>query len=373
MLSPTCRAQQAPAPLNGAPTYYLFWARNALYHGLIALGVSSGDTVLVPSFHCATAVEPILKCGAKVTFYNIRRDCLPDFGDIESKIDDKTRAVLAIHYFGFPQPIRKLQELCKERQLYLIEDCAHVLTGNAQGAALGSFGDIGIFSWRKFLPVYDGGQLVINNPTLHVHIPWEKNNLLFQLKLTKNIIDKIIDDCSSKAVRIISHMLQVPGSIGRSLLSAGRCLPRAFSINNYSSDFDPSSVNLPMSVFSRYILRNIDIPTIVEKRRANYIRLLEAVQSIPGLTPFFPELPDGVCPWVFPVVAAGRQDIHVTLRSKGIPASTWGGVIHPELPIDKFPDADFLYRNLIFLPVHQSLGEAEMRTIVDVVAEVVEA
>jgi dTDP-4-amino-4,6-dideoxygalactose transaminase len=358
--------------VNGAPTHYCFWARNAIYHGLKALGISSHDNVLVPSFHCATAIEPILQSGAKVKFYNIHRDCSPDFGDIQAKIDNNSRAVLAIHYFGFPQPMTSFQQLCKQHRLYLIEDCAHVLTGRTEHGALGTFGDITIFSWRKFLPVYDGGQLVINNPKLDAQIPWEKNNVLFYLKVTKNTLDKAIDDCSNKIVKRISRLLQVPAALARCFLSGHRCLPTALDINTNSLDFDLSSVNVRMSTLSRYILRNIDIAAIVEKRRANYIRLLDAIRSIAGLTPFFPDLPDGICPWVFPVLA-DRRNFHLDLRSKGIPAVTWGGVIHPELRIEAFPDAAFLYQNLILLPVHQSLGETELRTIVDVVAEVGEA
>jgi dTDP-4-amino-4,6-dideoxygalactose transaminase len=117
-------------------------------------------------------------------------------------------------------------------------------------------------------------------------------------------------------------------------------------------------------------LRKIDLPAIVEKRRFNYTHLLKRVESLPEITPFFPHLPEGVCPWVFPVLAHGRHDFHTILRSKGIPAFTWGGVIHPELPLGEFPDAAFLYQNLVLLPIHQSIGNSEIQTMIDVIAEV---
>jgi len=62
-----------------------------------------------------------LKYGGEVKFYNVSLDLKPDFTDIKSKIDGKTRAILAVHYFGFPQPIRQFRELCQEHGLYLIE------------------------------------------------------------------------------------------------------------------------------------------------------------------------------------------------------------------------------------------------------------
>ena len=370
MLYPRSSKRECQPLRHGQRTYHVFWARNAIYHGLKALGVSPGDTVLVPALHCATAVESILRYGARVKFYNIHRDCSPDFCDIQAKIDKKSRAVLAIHYFGLPQPIRRFQEMCEDHHLYLIEDCAHVLTAEAGDCALGTYGDISVFSWRKFLPLYDGGHLVINNPNLHLDVSWEKGGFLFFLKVTKNILDKLIDDSSGKAISAMSHLLRFPYSIGRGLLSTNESQPRAFTINNYGLDFDPSVVDLEMSALSRYILRNVDIPAIVEKRRLNYAYLLNALKWIPRITAAFPDLPENVCPWVFPVFAHGQQNFHVTLRSKGIPAFTWGGVVHPELDLEEFPEADFLYQNLVFLPIHQSISDLNLQTILEVIAKV---
>jgi perosamine synthetase len=144
---------------------------------LRALNVKPGDTVLVPSYHCTSVVEPILQYGGDVKCYNVGLDLQPDIDDIEKRIDARTRVVLVVHYFGFPQPIVKIKEFCKERGLYLIEDCAHVLQGRTEERiVLGTSGDISIFSWRKFLPVYDGGQLVISNPALKLDTPWDSGS-----------------------------------------------------------------------------------------------------------------------------------------------------------------------------------------------------
>jgi perosamine synthetase len=128
MLLPSFRQNKSFYSLSGNAVQHLFWARNAIYHGLSALGLNPGDNVLVPAFHCTSVVEPILQYGAEVKFYDINLDVSPDLEDLRSKIDRKTRAILAIHYFGFPQPIQKFRELCRAHKLYLIEDCAHVLT-----------------------------------------------------------------------------------------------------------------------------------------------------------------------------------------------------------------------------------------------------
>jgi dTDP-4-amino-4,6-dideoxygalactose transaminase len=135
-------------------------------------------------------------------------------------------------------------------------------------------------------------------------------------------------------------------------------------------DFDPFLANLGMSGLSKYILRNVDIRAVVEKRRQNSVYLVKALSSLSGISAFCPGLPESGCLWVFPVLASGRHNVHHILRARGIPAVTWGGVIHPTFRLEGFPDADFLYQNLVFLPIHQDLGEAEMRIMANVLTEI---
>src|SRR6185295_16656482 len=119
MFLPTFR--NAPKPAADRITHYLFWARNAIYHGLRASNLQRGDNVLVPGYHCTSVVEPILQYGCEVKFYNIGLDLRISLTELENKIDAKTRAVLAIHYFGFPQAISAIKNFCRERGLFLIE------------------------------------------------------------------------------------------------------------------------------------------------------------------------------------------------------------------------------------------------------------
>jgi len=368
LLNPLARSRPLPAPFDTKPTFYLFWARNGLYHGLRVLGLAPGDGVLVPAFHCLSVVEPLLHYGATVRFYRIDTSCTPDLDDIRSRIDERTRAVLAIHYFGFPRLIRELRDLCTRRGLFLIEDCAHLLAGRSHGDALGEFGDISVFSCRKFLPVYDGGQLVVNNPTLTAAPRLAPPSAVLRLRVWKNILDKLIDDAPGPGMRHLSGFLRWLSAMGRCLFIRRTGAAPSSTINTYSPDFDPSSLDLEMSAPSRKILHTVDIEAIIEARRRHYRALLSAAADLPDLLPVFPDLPEGVCPWIFPVIARGRSAFHLRLRARGIPATTWGGVIHRDLPIEDFPDAAFLYEHLIFLPIHQSLTPADLQAMIAVIA-----
>jgi dTDP-4-amino-4,6-dideoxygalactose transaminase len=111
---------------------------------------------------------------------------------------------------------------------------------------------------------------------------------------------------------------------------------------------------------------------VVKKRRDNYKRLTEAVHAMPGVAPLFPILPEEVCPWIFPMVAYGTKDLQAVLRAKGIPVTSWSGVIHRAFPLEDFPNARFLYENLLFLPIHQSLKTEDLQTMIRILRETVD-
>lgn len=361
------RRNEPLAWLDKKPIHQFFWARNAIYNGLSALGVMPGENILVPSFHCTSLVEPILKYGAGVKFYNVGLDVRPDLADIEKKIDQKSRAILAIHYCGFPLPISSIKTLCRKHGLYFIEDCAHVLIGSTtDGTVLGGSGDISVFSWRKFLPIHDGGQLVINNPELDFAISCDSGGFLLALKVAKDAFDKLIEPSSFRWCWPIA----LPSRLLHRWMDSNVAGGSALKVNNYDLEFDPASANLQMSNLSKRILRHTDIDQVIRKRRRNYDRINDAVRTMKGVAPLYPTLPGNICPWVFPLVVNQTKNLHLGLRARGIPATTWGGVIHPSLPLDEFPSARFLYENLVFLPIHQDMEEQHFEVMTKILDEV---
>jgi hypothetical protein len=81
------------------------------------------------------------------------------------------------------------------------------------------------------------------------------------------------------------------------------------------------------------------------------------------MRPLHDALPQDACPWVFATRFEGINEAHVALRKLGIPAATWGSVRPPDICSEHFPEALELYDNLVFLPVHQSLGHRQLSAI----------
>ena len=351
-----------------SPRIELFGARNAIFHGLKALGISRGAQVLVPAYLCTAAIEPILAFGATVAFYQVGRHCEPDFYDIERRMKAETRAVLGVHYFGFPQPLVRLKELCDRHGVAFIEDCAHVLQGSVDGVPMGSIGDVSVFSWRKFLPLYDGGDLVLNRVRRAVAIDWADESISLSIKEVKTLIEKtsrtgefpIVDKLRRTLSRgrrdqRASYPTRDSGAEQEVPVTGGDC-------------FDPKLANMPMTRLSKWLRAHSNIEAIVEARRRNYRHLLGRFLSLKGVTPLFKTFPQEACPWIFPVILDKMVDAHLALRAQGVPAVTWGGVRHHSVPKNEYHQADFFYDNLVFLPLHQSLTTADLDRIVESVS-----
>lgn len=344
----------------GASRYSFFQARNALYHSLDILGIAPGSRILAPSYICRAAIDPLIAYGAIVDFYPVTPGCSVDLRDLERRITPATRAIMIVHYFGFPQPVAQFRKLCDAYGLELIEDCAHVLSGEADGAPLGTLGDAAVFSWRKFLPIYDGAELLINRPGLKARIDWTKESSLFTLKVAANMLDAGLVEARQPILKLAYRGIRAGEAAFRKVARRQLQKSAMMQAEPTTVSFDVRNVNWPMSRPSRWAKNHSDIGAIIQRRRRNYEMLLEELFAARHVQPLFQELPRTVCPWVFPVIFPDLPEAYKRLRSRGIPATTWGWVRHPLVGRNKFIDSDFLYDNLVFLPIHQCLEEQDV-------------
>jgi perosamine synthetase len=354
--------RKEPRPEGGTSRSYQFLlARNAIYHGLAALGIGAGDRVLVPAYLCIAAVKPVMALGATVDFHDVRDDCSVDVGALERKIQPRTRAVMCVHYFGFPQRLDALRELCNRHRLVLLEDCAHVLPRAGGEPTLGRVGELAVFSWPKLLPVDDGATLIVNVPERPVAVRWQRETALHTLQVAKDLCDRTMTWTEWTKVNAVYKWLQRP----KALLRRGGARPAVAGAAEECRWFERSRLNLPMSRPSRWLLAHADVEAIRQRRREHYQFVSKHTQDVMGARALFPRLEEGVCPWVYPMLFEGRPKAHLDLRRLGIPAVAWDGVRPPDISREQFPRADFLYDNLVMLPVHQNLRRRDLELIVE--------
>jgi dTDP-4-amino-4,6-dideoxygalactose transaminase len=141
----------------------------ALHLALKSLGLKEGDEVILPSLTFIATANAVLYVGAKPVFADIVSEenfnISPE--EIEKKITKKTKAILVMHYGGYPCDMGAISGTAKRHGLYVIEDAAHAPGAEYQGEKCGLIGDIGCFSFfsNKNLVTGEGGMVVTRNRT----------------------------------------------------------------------------------------------------------------------------------------------------------------------------------------------------------------
>lgn len=141
----------------------------ALHAALTLAGVLPGDEVISTPMTAEPTNTSILYCGAKVVWADVDpRSGNSDPDSIRQSITAKTKAIVVVHYAGYPVRLAEIRVIADEFSIPLIEDCAHALGATYDGKAVGTVGDFGIFSFQaiKHMTTVDGGVLTVANPEL---------------------------------------------------------------------------------------------------------------------------------------------------------------------------------------------------------------
>lgn len=149
---------------------FAFWkGRVALHVGLRAMGVGTGDEVIVPGYTCSMVPSAIVYTGARPVYVDIREsDYNLDPDLLEAARTLRTRVVIVQHTYGYPADMRRILEWANDHELAVVEDCCHALGCTSEGRALGTFGRFAFFSsqWNKHYTTGLGGVLLVNEPEL---------------------------------------------------------------------------------------------------------------------------------------------------------------------------------------------------------------
>jgi len=141
----------------------------ALSTALAALGVGPGQEVIIPAYLWVSVASAVVNQGAIPVLADIDDTFCLDPRDVERKIGPHTSGVILVHMSGAPGDAPALRELTAQRGLFLLEDCAQCVEGRIHGRAVGSFGEMGIYSFQmnKNMTAGEGGCVVTNDERLY--------------------------------------------------------------------------------------------------------------------------------------------------------------------------------------------------------------
>ena len=148
---------------------------DALLATFLALDYAPGDEVLTTPFTFISTATSILRAGLRPVFVDVAEDGLhPDAASLEAAIGPRTRAILVVHLFGAPLDLGAIRQLCDERGLDLVEDCAQAIGARgADGKHVGTTGHVGTFSFfpaKNLGALGDGGAVITHDQALAARV-----------------------------------------------------------------------------------------------------------------------------------------------------------------------------------------------------------
>jgi len=315
----------------------------ALHLACLAAGLGPGDEVIVPSATFVATAAAVRYCGAQPVFCDVAgpRTPLLDPADVERRITERTKAVMAVHFCGYGADVDAIRELCANGGLTLIEDAAQAIEARvgSEGAMAGTAGEMGCLSFfsKKQLCVGEGGAVISSDEGL-----------------------------ASKVRSLRSH------AMSSVTWDRHRGYSRSYDVDDVGFNFrmDEPRAALGMSRLPR-------LAGEIEARRAvvrGYRRRLAGVDDLELV--FDEDAVDAGSHFAFPVLARDRSvrdAARDTLAEQGI-QTTWYPAVHlftgyhdgTSLPAtEEMPDRHFC------LPLSPSLEDGDLDAISDALAAVV--
>jgi len=140
-----------------------------LFIAMELAGVGPGDEVVLPSISFVGAGNAIAARGARPVFCDVDPATLmPSVADLEAVRGPRTRAVVLLHYGGYPGDVVAIAAWARQQRVFLVEDAACAVASRVDGTACGVLGDIGVWSFdgQKIVAAGDGGMLYARDPAL---------------------------------------------------------------------------------------------------------------------------------------------------------------------------------------------------------------
>lgn len=297
-----------------------------------AAGVRPGDEVIVPPITFVASATSVARIGAVPVFVDVDSQTINlDPSAAEAAINERTRAIVLVHFAGCPADLDRFSEICEKHHLVLIEDCAHAHGAEWRGQRVGSFGSFGSFSFQasKNMTAGEGGILITSDAEL------------------------------AERARAISNQGRRTGGAWYEHLTLG--------------------TNARLTGFQAALLLNqLDrLPQQVAARMKAAMRLREGLKEIKGLTPTPQNLDERVTAHGLHIFSmrfddsafdgVPRQRVVEALQAEGVPVTS--GYPHPiyrnqlfnqhQHVVHSCPEAEAYCRSSIWLPHNTLVADSE--------------
>jgi dTDP-4-amino-4,6-dideoxygalactose transaminase len=268
----------------------------ALHMALLSLGIGEGDEVIIPALSFVADANVVRMVGARP----ILADCvsLDDWNisveNIRRKLTTRTKAVIAVHYAGYPCDMVEIDSLCQKHGLYLIEDVAHAPGASIAGRSCGAWGDVGCFSFfsNKNLSIGEGGMVVVDDAKLHQTLGYLRSHGMTTLTLDRHNGRSNTYDVAAPGLNYrMDEIRAAIGLVQLEKLSAGNSR-RAEITARYRKNLESSEVlvpfaNQPADMISAYHILPVLLPIGADRVTVMDSLKMKGIQSSIHYPPFW--------------------------------------------------------------------------------------
>ena len=256
----------------------------ALHMALLALEVGRGDEVIIPSLTFVADVNVVNLVGAtpKLADATSLYDWNMSLESIEQQITENTKAVIVVHYAGYPcRDIMAISQLCRDKNIGLIEDVAHAPGATVDGKVCGTFGDVGCFSFfsNKNLSIGEGGMVSTLDPELNKKLGYLRSHGMTTLTLDRHKGRAITYDVAQPGLNYrMDEMRAAIGSVQLDKLSAGNAR-RGQLTERYRSNLRGSAVSIPFGDQASSVTAVYHILPVLLPENADRIAVIGALKE----------------------------------------------------------------------------------------------
>ena len=293
---------------------------------LMACGVKAGDEVIAPDFTMVATPNAAELIAAKAVFVDIDKETLcMNYEGMVNAVTEKTKAVILVSINGrYPKRMDEIVTFCKEKNIHLIEDAAQSLGSGISGKHIGTFGEIGSFSFSapKIITTGQGGALVTDNDELY------------------------------EGIKKIRDFGRTAGGIDKYL------------VKGWNFKFTDVQAVIGIEQMKK-------LPQRVLRKKQMAKLYMDLLKDIPEVE-IIPTDIDNTAPWFFDILCRNRDDLAAYLKSNNIGSRPFYPALHAESAYNysgSYPNAEYAASHGLWLPSSIFLTDDQIINICNCIRE----
>ena len=307
----------------------------ALHASILAAGIKEGDEILIPSFTFVATANSVACTGAKPVFVDIQKDtyCMNP-QDLQSKITDKTRAIIPVHLYGHPANMEEIQELATKKSLMVIEDACQSLGSTLDGKQTGTIGQMGCFSMyaAKVMTAGEGGAITTNS-----------DEFAEKLRMIRN--HGMVEGYDTRIVGFNMRLPEISAAIAKT------------QMKKFQSMLDKRATNakkLGLLLADKISDKNIALPHENQRTKYNWYLYTVAFNEFRDKVRKFLN-DDGIGATVYYDPPVHQTPYYSKFHNGGLEVTEWAS------------------KSVLSLPVHPSVTETELNMIANIVEKAIKS